>query len=269
MNLVDPTGHLSWQAGVAIGLGILAVLIGVVTLGSGIAASAGLISGAVAMSTAAAIKAGLVVTAGVTGTVSGALGIASGAVSGSNPEASANLGYAALAFGIASAVTGIGSLVAGARVTAAAQASFRGSLNPSLMSSASGSGQTTLRVTSSVAHYHPKFVARTLNQAFNGQMPFQRIAISGKGGAALFKGSTWFSNSYAQNLANQTGKQVIELARNGQAVAPKSGVTRALPSLVKTSSSVARSNVWKPTRAFGPSRVMYSSAMIGRALIGE
>lgn len=38
INAVDPTGHLSWQAGLGIGLGILGIIISIVTLGQGIAA---------------------------------------------------------------------------------------------------------------------------------------------------------------------------------------------------------------------------------------
>ncbi|MCX4029387.1 RHS repeat-associated core domain-containing protein [Spartinivicinus marinus] len=267
INLVDPTGHISWQAGVSIGLGVLALVIGVVTLGAGIAASAGLMTGAAAISTAAALKAGLAVTSGVTGIISGGLGIASGAIEEINPTASTQLGYAALAFGITSAATGIGSLIAGARVTANASSQLiRSPLNPSLIASPK-SGQVTLKLTDSIAHYNPRFVAKSLHRVFHGSEPFQRIAITGDKAPALFRGTNFLANSYAQQLSNQTGKQVIELARRGSAAIPQSRRASSVPSIINASTAITKSPMWTPARLFGLSRVIYSSGMIGRSVL--
>ncbi|WP_222937581.1 RHS repeat-associated core domain-containing protein [Spartinivicinus ruber] len=269
INLVDPTGHLSWQAGVSIGLGVLALVIGVVTLGAGIAASAGLMTGAAAITTAAAFKAGLAVTSGVTGMISGGLGIASGAIEEANPTVSSQLGYAALAFGITSAVSGIGSLIAGAKVAANASGQLiRSPLNPSLITSPN-SGQVTLKLTDSIARYNPRFVAKSLHRAFHSSEPFQRIAITGDRAPALFRGTNFLANSYAQQLSNQTGKQVIELARKGSAAIPQSRRASSVPSIINASTAITKSPMWTPARFFGVSRVMYSSGMIGRSLLVE
>lgn len=268
INLVDPSGHISWQAGVSIGLGILALVIGVVTLGSGIAASAELLTGAAAITTAAALKTGLAVTSGITGIISGGLGIASGVIEEFNPTVSTQLGYAALAFGITSAVTGIGSLIAGARTTASANSLIRSPLNPSLIASPN-SGQVTLKITDSIARYNPRFVAKSLHRAFPTGEPFQRIAITGEKASSLFKGSNYVANSFAQQLSNRTGKQVIELARRGSAAIPQSRRASSVPSILNASTAITKSSMWTPARLFGPSRIAYSSGMIGRSILAE
>ncbi|RDH43305.1 hypothetical protein B9G39_07540 [Zooshikella ganghwensis] len=268
LNLVDPTGHISWQAGVAIGLGIAAILIGIVTLGAGIAASAGLVTGAAAITTAGVLKAGLGVASGLSGIISGGLGIASGVLSETHPMLSTNLGYAAFAFGITSAVTGIGSLFAGARVASAATRVIRTPLSSGLLGSRS-TGQVTLKLSDSIARYNPRFVAKALNKTFHNELPFHRIAISGEKAPSLFKGSSFITQSYAQQLSNHTGKQVIELARRGAAIAPQSRRASSVPSILNSSVAVTKSAAWTPTRVFGPSRVLYTAGMIGRSLMVE
>ncbi|MFA0210066.1 RHS repeat-associated core domain-containing protein [Vibrio artabrorum] len=96
INQSDPSGHLSWQSGLGITLGVFAVLI---TLGAGIPYVLG------ASTLIGAIAAMSSVTFGL---VSAATGIASVVYSESDPTLAKNLGYASLAFGSASFVTGVG-----------------------------------------------------------------------------------------------------------------------------------------------------------------
>lgn len=101
INRADPTGHISWQAGLGIGLGILGVI-----------ATAG--AAALAISAAGGIGAALS-AASVTSLVTGAAGlaadvtgIASGAVSDTNPELSATLGWMSMGAGLIGA--GLGAI---------------------------------------------------------------------------------------------------------------------------------------------------------------
>ncbi|SQC92170.1 RHS repeat-associated core domain [Cedecea neteri] len=99
VNHADPTGHLSWNGWLSIGLGIAAVVIGVATLGLGAA-------GAISLGVMAASMAVLDVA-------SGALSIASGALEESDPEMSEKLGWASLGVGAPSMVYGGVKLVQG------------------------------------------------------------------------------------------------------------------------------------------------------------
>ncbi|QLL16011.1 RHS repeat-associated core domain-containing protein [Pseudomonas chlororaphis] len=102
INFVDPSGHLSWQAGVGIGLGVVGILMSVFTLG-----------GSLAMLGGGALHAGgLGVTSAVLGLASGATGIASAALEESDPDTSAALGWASLGLGLGSMAFGGASAVA-------------------------------------------------------------------------------------------------------------------------------------------------------------
>lgn len=96
INRADPSGHISWQAGLGIGLGIL-----------GIIATAG--AAAMAISAAGSIGAALS-AASTTTLLTGSIGaaaditaIASGALTGHNPELSATLGWVSMGIGLAGA----------------------------------------------------------------------------------------------------------------------------------------------------------------------
>lgn len=107
INAIDPTGHLSWQAGLGIALGILGIIISIATLGVGIQAGIAL-----------NLAGGLLVAGSVLGVASGAFGIASSALESSNPQLSADLGWASLGLGAASLIAGIsGAIVSAARAT--------------------------------------------------------------------------------------------------------------------------------------------------------
>ncbi|WP_240780301.1 RHS repeat-associated core domain-containing protein [Serratia proteamaculans] len=102
INRADPSGHMSWQAGLGIGLGILGILGAVFTGGASIAA-AGSISAALATTSAVSL------VVGTSALVADVTGIAQAATEESNPQASAALGWASLAFGILSLGAGLAS----------------------------------------------------------------------------------------------------------------------------------------------------------------
>jgi len=99
INHSDPTGHLSWRGWLAIGMGILAVVVGVVTLGLGAA-------GCIALGVMAASIAVLDVA-------SAALAKASGALEERDPALSEKLGWASLGLGVPGIVFGGVKLVQG------------------------------------------------------------------------------------------------------------------------------------------------------------
>lgn len=86
INRVDPNGHLSWQAELDIGLGVVGLVLAVFTAGTSIAA-AGAISAAIESASAISLVVG---TLGVAADVAS---IASGALEDANPQASATLGW--------------------------------------------------------------------------------------------------------------------------------------------------------------------------------
>lgn len=99
INYVDPTGHISWQAGVGIGLGVVGILLAGFTLGSSLAL----------LGSGAALAGSLGVASGVLGLASASTGIASAALEESDPATSAALGWASLGLGVGSLATGITS----------------------------------------------------------------------------------------------------------------------------------------------------------------
>jgi len=89
INRIDPSGHLSWQAWLQIGIGVLALAASVVTGGASIVAA----TGAIATITT--------VSATTLGVVSATTAIAGGALEKANPNASAVLGWVSLGTGLA------------------------------------------------------------------------------------------------------------------------------------------------------------------------
>ncbi|MCX4026231.1 RHS repeat-associated core domain-containing protein [Endozoicomonas sp. SM1973] len=104
INRVDPTGHISWQAGLGIGLGVLGLIISLATLGVGISAAVAIAS--FGGTTASIISSALGITSSVLGVASSATGIASAALEESDPETSSVLGWVSLGLGVGSLVTG-------------------------------------------------------------------------------------------------------------------------------------------------------------------
>ena len=88
INRVDPTGHMSWQAGLGIGLSVFGIVASVFSFGA---------------ATPLAI-AGL-----TTGVASGAAGVAQAVTEETNPQASSVLGWVSLGLGVASAGFGLAS----------------------------------------------------------------------------------------------------------------------------------------------------------------
>lgn len=99
-NFTDPSGHLSWQAWLGIGLGIAGLLLAGVTAGASIAAAGSLSAALSSASTTALILGSISVVSDVTAIVSGALESVA-------PETSSILGWVSLGTGI----IGLGSAV--------------------------------------------------------------------------------------------------------------------------------------------------------------
>lgn len=93
INLADPSGHLSWQAGLGIGLGILGLGLAIITGGIAIAAAGGVMAAISAASVTSLAVGALGVASDVTAIVSGALEEVS-------PQASSILGWVSLGTGV-------------------------------------------------------------------------------------------------------------------------------------------------------------------------
>ncbi|EPY7113961.1 RHS repeat domain-containing protein [Klebsiella variicola] len=103
VNLTDPTGHISWQGWLGIGMGTLGLGATAIIAGMSISALGGLMA---AMTTASPVA----VISGVLGVVADGTAIASGALEDVNPQASGILGWMSMGTGMA----GIGLIGAAA-----------------------------------------------------------------------------------------------------------------------------------------------------------
>jgi RHS repeat-associated protein len=92
VNHSDPTGHLSWQAWLGIGMGIAGLGLAILTAGASIAATGGIIA---AIESASAVS----LEIGAAGVASDVTAIASGATEESNPEVSSVLSWVSLGTG--------------------------------------------------------------------------------------------------------------------------------------------------------------------------
>ncbi|MDE9437872.1 type IV secretion protein Rhs [Xenorhabdus bovienii] len=101
INRTDPSGHISWQAGLGIGLGILGIAAAAFTGGASIAAAGGMMAAISSTSTTALVVGAVTVASDVTAIVSGALEDAA-------PEASSMLGWVSLGAGLVGAAGGGG-----------------------------------------------------------------------------------------------------------------------------------------------------------------
>ena len=99
INRADPSGHISWQAGVGIGLGILGIIATAGAAAMAISAAGGIGAALSAASTTSLLT-------GSVGLAADAVGIASGAVSDTNPELSATLGWVSMGAGLLGAGVG-------------------------------------------------------------------------------------------------------------------------------------------------------------------
>lgn len=93
INHMDPSGHLSWQAWLGIGLGVAGLSLTVVTGGLAIAAAGGVAAALSSASTTALVIGGI-------GVVSDVTAIASGALEEANPELSSTLGWISMGTGL-------------------------------------------------------------------------------------------------------------------------------------------------------------------------
>jgi len=106
INRSDPSGHMSWQAGLGLGLGILGMLGSVFTFGQSLTAAAAAEAAMTASMAADLTATGLGVAASVTS-------VASATTQESNPEASRILGWISFSLGIASVGVHAGNRVYG------------------------------------------------------------------------------------------------------------------------------------------------------------
>ena len=100
VNHADPSGHLSWQAWLGIGMGIVGLGLAVFTAGASIAAM-GSIMGAIESTSVVSL------VVGAAGVVSDVTAIASGATEEINPQASSTLGWVSLILGAAGMAHGL------------------------------------------------------------------------------------------------------------------------------------------------------------------
>lgn len=103
INHADPSGHLSWQAALGIGMGVVGLAMAVFTAGTSIAA-AGSVMAAIESTSAMSL------VTGAAGVLSDVAAIASGAAEGDNPKASAALGWVSLGLGIVGMIKGASGL---------------------------------------------------------------------------------------------------------------------------------------------------------------
>lgn len=119
VNFSDPSGHMSWQAGLGIALGIGGIAAAIFTCGASLIA-AGSISTALATSSAFSLSTGaFALVADVTG-------LASAFMEDTDPQASAALGWSALAAGLLS--TSLGLVSGGYRILNRVTAGLRSKL---------------------------------------------------------------------------------------------------------------------------------------------
>jgi RHS repeat-associated protein len=93
VNRADPSGHMSWQAGIGIGLGILGIMGAILTAGSSIAAAGGIMAAIAAASPTALVG-------GAAGILSDAAAMYCGAMEDNHPQKSSVLGWVSLGFGV-------------------------------------------------------------------------------------------------------------------------------------------------------------------------
>ncbi|ELB2793906.1 hypothetical protein QMX34_004554 [Aeromonas hydrophila] len=109
INSIDPTGHISLQAGIGIGLALLGILISIATLGMAIKAGIALTAAGGTMSATTVAMTGLGIASSIFGVASSATGLASSALEGSDPKLSTTLGWASAGLGGLSFVAGLGA----------------------------------------------------------------------------------------------------------------------------------------------------------------
>lgn len=102
INRADPSGHMSWQSGLGIGLSVLGLLGALFTAGASIAAAESVLTALEAASTVSLLAGSSAVAADLTG-------LASTLISQRNPEAAAVLGWLSFACGILSFGAGLAS----------------------------------------------------------------------------------------------------------------------------------------------------------------
>jgi RHS repeat-associated protein len=121
VNRADPDGHMSWQAGLGIGVGLLGLTLAIFSAGASLAA-AGSVMAALESTTAASL------TLGTLGAISDVTAVASGVTETASPRSSAMLGWVSLLTGGVGAAHGLvtAGLVGERLMTRTAEAFSRG-----------------------------------------------------------------------------------------------------------------------------------------------
>lgn len=209
INFKDPTGNLSTQAWIGIGLGVLGLTLSVITLGAGAFAASALISAGAAASSYAIAATSLSIASSTLGVVSASTGIASAALSDSDPETAATLSWVSFGFGIGSIVTGMGSYTAGRM----AYSGYSSALSVTIGESPSRLMMGGLSVNSSriSGHGYPfNAIAKFSGEHSVSGIQLGKIMSSQISGSKDITLTICFGGrlSSAQLLANQTGQTV-------------------------------------------------------------
>jgi RHS repeat-associated protein len=155
INRADPSGHMSWQAGLGMGLGVLGIIGAAFTGGISIAA-------AESISAALAEASTVSLFVGTSALVGDATGVASAATEQSNPKASAVLGWVSLAAGILS--LGAGAMSGNYRLAGK-------TISKTSLTEATLRGRGPMLATEAAGHLRPLDGINPHNFRYLGQSP--------------------------------------------------------------------------------------------------
>lgn len=215
VNLVDPSGALSWQSILGIVIGAVAVAVAVASLGTGVAISAGLAQASAGLAAFATVPSAtlsgvLAVGAIAADIASGATAIASSTLSERDPQAAGILGWISTGFGIAATAQGFSGAVSGVANTsrgAASAASARFAVARSTLAAAASMQGVSAQIASALGKEPPAWASYALSGL--------SLALAGAGwGSAL--GETAFAARNGRSFDPQT----MELAQPGGRATP-------------------------------------------------
>ncbi|MGG1948295.1 RHS repeat-associated core domain-containing protein [Trinickia sp. NRRL B-1857] len=236
INLVDPTGALSWQSILGIVIGAVAVAVAVASLGTGIAISAGLAQASAGLAAFATVPSAtlsgvLAVGAVAADIVSGATAIASSALSERDPQAAGILGWVSTGFGVAATAQGFSGAVSGVANTSrgtASAASARFAVARSTLAVAASMQGVSTQIAAALGKEPPAWASYALSGL--------SLALAGAGwGSAL--GET----AFAARNGRSFDLQAVELAQLGARATPPARAQSGATSSTQ-GTSVARAN---------------------------
>lgn len=209
INRADPSGHMSWQAGVGIGLSVLSIIAAIFTCGTSIAAAGGVMA---AIRNARRIS----LIAGAAGVAADATGIASAATEESNPHASEALGWASFGLGIASLGANVADGVHQRSLKRSPNESMSGSVESNRLVPMSTEGKEHIVNGQTQRYDHPR--GYTDNFRGTGE---DAILLHGDPGGLVLTGEApgWLRNQetgnvfYGTDRSQQTWRTGAELAQ--------------------------------------------------------